>query len=61
MSSSSCEVAESTRQPLLVLLRHGQSTWNLENKFTGWCDIPLTSEGEEEAVEAGGILATVKH
>lgn len=37
----------------LVLLRHGQSTWNLENRFTGWVDVPLTEQGIEEAKEAG--------
>ncbi len=40
----------------LVLLRHGQSTWNLENRFTGWEDVPLTEEGEAEAREAAGLL-----
>jgi len=34
---------------LLVLIRHGQSQWNLENRFTGWVDIPLTDKGREEA------------
>lgn len=38
---------------ILVLLRHGQSTWNLENKFTGWVDVPLTELGEKEAASAG--------
>lgn len=37
----------------LVLLRHGQSTWNLENRFTGWIDVPLTELGMKEAEEAG--------
>jgi 2,3-bisphosphoglycerate-dependent phosphoglycerate mutase len=37
----------------LVLLRHGQSTWNLENRFTGWVDVPLTPAGEVEARDAG--------
>jgi len=37
----------------LVLLRHGQSTWNLENRFTGWIDVPLTEMGMKEAEEAG--------
>jgi len=41
-----------------VLLRHGESVWNREDRFTGWCDVPLTSEGELEAVEAGRVLAT---
>ncbi|HEX6487461.1 MAG TPA: phosphoglyceromutase [Candidatus Dormibacteraeota bacterium] len=40
----------------LVLLRHGQSTWNLENLFTGWHDVPLTERGREESVEAGRLL-----
>lgn len=37
----------------LVLVRHGQSQWNLENKFTGWVDVDLTPQGEEEAKKAG--------
>jgi 2,3-bisphosphoglycerate-dependent phosphoglycerate mutase len=37
----------------LVLIRHGQSQWNLENRFTGWVDIPLSSKGREEARAAG--------
>lgn len=41
----------------LVLLRHGQSQWNLENRFTGWVDVPLTEQGEAEAREAGRLLA----
>ena len=40
----------------LVLLRHGESTWNKENRFTGWTDVPLTDKGIEEAKEAGRIL-----
>jgi 2,3-bisphosphoglycerate-dependent phosphoglycerate mutase len=40
----------------LVLLRHGQSTWNLENRFTGWTDVPLTEEGTREAINAGKLL-----
>ena len=41
----------------LILLRHGQSTWNLENLFTGWTDVDLTEQGRAEAVEAGRLLA----
>ena len=37
----------------IVLLRHGQSTWNKENRFTGWTDVDLTQEGVAEAVRAG--------
>lgn len=40
----------------LVLIRHGQSIWNLENRFTGWVDVPLSPLGEEEAREAGKKL-----
>ncbi len=43
--------------PDLVLLRHGQSTWNAENLFTGWVDVDLTARGEEEARSAGVLLA----
>ena len=41
----------------LVLLRHGQSVWNLENLFTGWTDVGLTEKGEEEARTAGRLMA----
>lgn len=40
----------------LVLVRHGQSQWNLENRFTGWVDVPLSAKGREEALEAGKKL-----
>jgi 2,3-bisphosphoglycerate-dependent phosphoglycerate mutase len=40
----------------LILLRHGQSQWNLENKFTGWKNIPLTEKGEIEAKKAGELI-----
>ena len=40
----------------LVLLRHGESIWNKENKFTGWTDVELTEKGKEEAREAGKVL-----
>jgi 2,3-bisphosphoglycerate-dependent phosphoglycerate mutase len=43
--------------PLLVLIRHGQSAWNLENRFTGWWDVDLTPKGEAEAKAAGELLA----
>jgi 2,3-bisphosphoglycerate-dependent phosphoglycerate mutase len=42
--------------PELILLRHGQSQWNLENRFTGWVDVPLSPKGEEEARAAGTKL-----
>ena len=40
----------------LILLRHGQSQWNFENRFTGWEDVPLTKKGEDEAKQAGQIM-----
>ena len=43
--------------PTLVLLRHGQSQWNLENRFTGWWDVDLSPAGVEEASAAGDLLA----
>lgn len=42
--------------PRLVLLRHGQSQWNLENRFTGWTDVDLTTQGRAEAQSAGQLL-----
>lgn len=40
----------------MVLVRHGQSQWNLENRFTGWVDVPLSTKGREEAITAGKKL-----
>jgi 2,3-bisphosphoglycerate-dependent phosphoglycerate mutase len=40
----------------VVLLRHGQSTWNLENRFTGWTDVGLSEQGYAEAHSAGKLL-----
>jgi 2,3-bisphosphoglycerate-dependent phosphoglycerate mutase len=40
----------------LVLIRHGESTWNLENRFTGWTDVPLTDTGVAQARQAGRLL-----
>lgn len=44
----------------LVLLRHGESQWNLENRFTGWIDVPLSAKGIEEAQAAGKKLAAYR-
>jgi 2,3-bisphosphoglycerate-dependent phosphoglycerate mutase len=46
--------------PKLVLIRHGQSLWNLENRFTGWIDVPLTQVGREEARQAANKIAGIK-
>jgi 2,3-bisphosphoglycerate-dependent phosphoglycerate mutase len=43
--------------PTLVLVRHGQSAWNLENRFTGWWDVDITQKGAEEARAAGELMA----
>ena len=43
--------------PRLILLRHGQSQWNLDNRFTGWVDVDLTAEGEAQARRAGEQIA----
>ncbi|MCK9424996.1 MAG: 2,3-bisphosphoglycerate-dependent phosphoglycerate mutase [Ignavibacteriaceae bacterium] len=44
----------------LVLLRHGESQWNLENRFTGWVDVDVSAKGEQEAKEAGELLKEKK-
>ena len=44
---------------LLVLVRHGESQWNLENRFTGWIDVPLTETGRREARRAGELLRSM--
>ena len=45
----------------LVLLRHGESTWNKENRFTGWTDVDLSEKGREEAREAGRLMSGEKY
>jgi 2,3-bisphosphoglycerate-dependent phosphoglycerate mutase len=45
---------------LLVLVRHGESQWNLENRFTGWEDVPLTDKGRREAARAGELLRGIR-
>jgi 2,3-bisphosphoglycerate-dependent phosphoglycerate mutase len=47
---------ESENMYKLVLLRHGQSQWNLENRFTGWTDVDLTEQGKQEALAAGQLF-----
>ena len=47
--------------PTLVLIRHGQSAWNLENRFTGWWDVDLTEQGRREAWAAGEAMKAAGH
>lgn len=56
MKPSGLLVSKLLPMPLLVLVRHGQSIWNAEDRFTGWVDVPLTERGEEEARRAGRLL-----
>ncbi len=51
-----CSTYTSPAMYQLVLIRHGESTWNLENRFTGWTDVELTPTGVEQAREAGRLL-----
>ena len=44
----------------LILVRHGQSEWNLENRFTGWVDVDLTPKGKLEACKAGELIKEQK-
>ena len=44
----------------LILVRHGQSTWNLEKKFTGWVDVNLTENGKKEAIKSGNLIKSQK-
>ncbi len=44
----------------LVLIRHGESVWNLENRFTGWTDVPLSEQGREEARRAAQLVRDIK-
>lgn len=49
-------LSTSVKPGTLVLLRHGESTWNDLNKFTGWYDCPLSVKGESEAIKAGQLI-----
>lgn len=56
VSTRVLSTAAPKKHATLVLLRHGQSQWNLENLFTGWADVPLTVQGQGEAKEAGRLI-----
>lgn len=51
---------EVTNLSTMVLVRHGQSQWNLENRFTGWVDVPLSLKGRQEAISAGKKLKDMR-
>ncbi len=51
----------SAEKHILVLLRHGESIWNRDNRFTGWTDIPLSEKGRDEAAAAGRMLKAEKY
>jgi 2,3-bisphosphoglycerate-dependent phosphoglycerate mutase len=53
-------MSNSTAHRTLILIRHGQSLWNLENRFTGWVDVPLTAKGEGEARAAASHLKGIR-
>lgn len=57
-SLKSSPVRDPTRTFTIVMLRHGLSQWNEENRFTGWVDVPLNDKGKDEAKQAGKILAS---
>lgn len=55
-SAKSATTPSSHALHTLVLMRHGQSDWNLKNLFTGWEDVDLTAQGEQEATRSGQLL-----
>src|SRR3954471_14198003 len=57
MSGLESQPVSGNSVPILVLIRHGQSAWNLENRFTGWWDVDITEKGAEEARLAGELIA----
>ena len=54
--TSLAKIPKLTAMKTLVLIRHGQSAWNLENRFTGWVDVDLSDRGVREARDAGRTL-----
>jgi len=66
-SSSSSSSAIRSTQPqtscrqvhTVVMVRHGESLWNQEKRFTGWCDVPLTRHGEADAKDAGLLMVII--
>ena len=56
-SGPTAGVCQHADMPSLILMRHGQSAWNLENLFTGWVDVDLSAQGRQEAEQAGREIA----
>ena len=56
LSCGAKRASHKTLMHKIVLLRHGESVWNMENRFTGWTDVDLSQRGREEAVDAGRLM-----
>ena len=60
LDSGKATLSEVYRMGVLILIRHGQSVWNAENRFTGWTDVDLSERGVGEAERAGDILSEIR-
>ena len=60
LDSGKATLSEVYRMGVLILIRHGQSVWNAENRFTGWTDVELSERGVGEAERAGDILSEIR-
>ncbi len=60
LDSGKATLSEVYRMGVLILIRHGQSVWNAENRFTGWTDVELSQKGVGEAERAGDILSEIR-
>ena len=60
LDSGKATLSEVYRMGVLILIRHGQSVWNAENRFTGWTDVELSEKGVGEAERAGDILSEIR-
>ena len=60
LDSGKATLSEVYRMGVLILIRHGQSVWNAENRFTGWTDVELSERGVGEAERAGDLLSEIR-
>ena len=60
LDSGKATLSEVYRMGVLILIRHGQSVWNAENRFTGWTDVELSERGVSEAERAGDLLSEIR-